>query len=136
MDEVKKHLDDSYSLFLNKYNRRAIHVSKKKIDQLYETTRSKLSQEELDYKNKQHKYSIFPNDEMRKFKFISEIDTLVKNNDKQMRLYIDEKYIHSMMAGEDEEENKQDIPSILLSTNRTLYMADDELAKKIGGIRL
>ena len=132
IDEYKKHLDTSYQLFLNKYKSRSIYASKKKIDQLYETTKYNLEKEEHDFKNKQNKYSIHTNDEIRKLKFISELYTIVKNNDKQMRLYIDEKYIYSMMVGED----KNEPTPLLLQTNRPVFQSDDELAKIIGGKKI
>lgn len=135
-DECKKHIDNSYQLFLTKYKRRAINVSKKKIDQLYETTNFNLKKEENEYKNKQNKYAIFHNDEMRKSKFMSELDAIIKNNDKQMRIYIDEKYIHSMMAGDDEEIVEKEQVPLLLQTNKIIFQTDDGLAEIIGGKKI
>jgi uncharacterized protein YeaO (DUF488 family) len=128
MNEIKIQLQESYDIFLNKYNKKMLSVSKKNVDALYENTRAKLKIEESDYKNKKDKYSIYNNSDMCKTKYLAELNTIKLNNIRQMRSLVDEKYIQSILASEEVDEHIH----VLMRSNRPqAIFEDDELAKII-----
>ena len=131
MNEIETQLQESYDIFLHKYNRKMLNVSKKNVDALYEITRNKLKTEESDYKNKKNKYSIYANSDMCKTKYLAEIKTINLNNIRQMKKYIDEKYIQAALASEDINEPDHVLIRNQTNTHFLIGNGDDELAKII-----
>jgi hypothetical protein len=129
MNDIKIQLQESYDIFLNKYNKKMLSVSKKNVDDLYENTRAKLKIEESDYKNKRGKYSIYNNNsDICNTKYLSELNTIKLNNIRQMRSLVDEKYIQSILASEEVDEH---IHILMRSNIPQAIFEDDELAKII-----
>ena len=132
MDEIKKQIEEMYETFLYKYKKKMLNVSKKSADSLYENTLHNLKNEKDDYTNKTDKYSVYPNDDTRKIVYLNAIKIIFDNYKRQMRKYVDEKYINQRLAEEEPDQLEQDDKHILLREEGKIHIiTDDQNLQKI-----
>lgn len=121
MEEIRKKIKETYAMFLYKYKKRMLNISKKAVDQLHEATLKKLKQEENEYRAKKYKYAMYPTDQMRRERFFGETKAICDNFTRQMRKYVDEKYIQVALEAEEFENT----PLLLRESNKTHLIVDD-----------
>jgi len=108
--------------YYEKYDKKMVTGSKTSITELYQKTLTQLELEKKDYNNKNKKYVLYPNNEIRRQKYDAELKLIYENYYRQMRQYVDETYIkkmsimHNEMIEEQERERAEEEAELLERT--------------------